>query len=205
MRVSLFDYGTGNLHSLQKALEAHGARVRVEADAASALDADALVLPGVGAFGAAAGSLAAARHDIVAALDAGFPCLAICLGMQLLFECSEESPGAGLGYLPGHVRRLQAARVPQMGWNDVAPVARAGAVDPLFAGLASPVVYYANTFVPAPAPDDGTRVIGWSTYDNDRFAAALRKRNTWGVQFHPEKSASAGLHMIANFLSQVPS
>lgn len=200
--VTLFDYGTGNLHSLAKALEAHGAKVRVEADAAAALAADALVLPGVGAFGAAAARLAAARHDIVAALDDGFPCLGICLGMQLLFGRSEEAPGEGLGYLTGRVRRLRAARAPQMGWNDVAPELQDGAADPLFAGLPAPVVYYANTFVAAPG--DGERVIGWTTFGGDRFAAAVRKRTTWGVQFHPEKSAAAGLRMIGNFLSQVP-
>lgn len=201
MRVALFDYGTGNLHSLAKALEAHGARVRVEADAASALAADALVLPGVGAFGAAAARLAPERDDIVAALDDGFPCLGICLGMQLLFARSEESTGEGLGYLSGRVRRLRATRVPQMGWNDVVPTPQGDDADPLFAGLPAPVVYYANTFVPAPGDD--ARVIGWTTYADDRFAAAVRKRNTWGVQFHPEKSAAGGLRMIGNFLSQV--
>lgn len=201
MRVTLFDYGTGNLHSLAKAIEAGGARVRVEHDAGAALDADALVLPGVGGFGAASTRLAAARRDIVAALQDGFPCLGICLGMQLLFPHSEESPGDGLGFFGGRVRRLLAARLPQMGWNDVEPVPEHGAVDPLFAGLPAPLVYYANTFVSA--PDVGERVIAWTTYGDDRFAAAVRKRNTWGVQFHPEKSAAAGLRMIGNFLAQV--
>jgi glutamine amidotransferase len=200
MIIALFDYGTGNLHSLQKALEAHGAAVRIDADPRAALDADALVLPGVGAFGAAARQLAPARAEILAALRGGLPCLGICLGMQLLFEDSEESPGEGLGFVAGRVRRLHARRVPQMGWNDVEPDDADG-FDPLFGAGEPAVVYYANTYVPAPAPDE--RVIAWTTYDGDRFAAAVRKRNTWGVQFHPEKSAAAGLRMIERFVAQV--
>jgi len=202
MIVSLFDYGTGNLHSLAKAIEAHGATVRIASDPAAALDADAMVLPGVGAFGPAAGRLDGGRADIVAALAAGFPCLGICLGMQLLFDDSEEAPGAGLGFLSGRVRRLRAARLPQMGWNDVDPHARDGRFDPLFGdGGESAVVYYANTFVAQPVPAE--RVIGYTTYAGDRFAAAVRKHNTWGVQFHPEKSAAAGLRMIGRFLAEV--
>ena len=201
MRVALFDYGIGNLHSLEKALELHGADVRIDADPRAVLDADALVLPGVGAFGAAAAQLAAARSDIVAALEAGLPCLGICLGMQLLFRDSDESPGDGLGFISGRVRRLAALRTPQMGWNDVEVANGTAARDPLFEGTDGPVVYYANTYVPAPGPDE--QVIGWSTYEGDRFAAAVRKKNVWGVQFHPEKSADDGLRIIGNFLAQV--
>lgn len=201
MRVALFDYGTGNLHSLEKALQAHGASVRVEQEPAAVLDADALVLPGVGAFGAAATRLAAARTEIVAALEDGFPCLGICLGMQLLFDSSAESAGAGLGFIGGKVRRLRAQRVPQMGWNDVEVLAVAGMPDPIFQEAARPVVYYANTFVPEPT--DAACVIARTTYESDRFAAAVRKNNAWGLQFHPEKSASLGLRIVGNFLDQV--
>ena len=119
--IALFDYGAGNLHSLAKALEAAGARVRIEPDPLRVLAADALVLPGVGAFGAAAERLAPAAAEIRRALEDGFPCLGVCLGMQLLFEWSEEGDGRGLGILPGHVRRLRASRVPHMGWNAVHP------------------------------------------------------------------------------------
>ncbi len=198
MKVSLFDYGTGNLHSLQKAFEGHGARVSVDDDPAAVLDADAMVLPGVGAFGAAAERLAGAHNEIVAALNRGFPCLGICLGMQLLFADSEESPGQGLGFIEGRVRRLQARRVPQMGWNDVEVEATPG--DPLFASTLRPVVYYANTYVAE--PEHRHHVVAWTTYEDDRFAAAVRKRNVWGVQFHPEKSAAGGLRMVRNFLAQ---
>lgn len=199
MIVSLFDYGTGNLHSLRKCLEAQGARVRVDADAADVLRADALVLPGVGAFGAAAEKLSAARPALVEALEAGFPCLGICLGMQLLFAASDESPGSGLGFIAGDVRRLRAGRLPHMGWNDVEVPGGADA-DPLFAGTADLVTYYANSY--AARPEDPDNVIGWTTYETDRFAAAVRRKRAWGVQFHPEKSASAGLRVVANFLAE---
>ena len=199
MNVSLFDYGTGNLHSLEKALEAYGARVRVEDEPTAVLDADAMVLPGVGAFGAAAARLDGARDEIVAALQGGFPCLGICLGMQLLFAESEESPGRGLGFVEGRVRRLRAHRVPQMGWNEVE--IETAHRDPLFASTSDPIVYYANTYVAEPRSRED--VIGWTTFEDDRFAAAVRKGNVWGVQFHPEKSAGVGLRMLRNFLSEV--
>lgn len=196
MIVSLFDYGTGNLHSLTRAVEAGGAEVRVDAEPAAALSADALVLPGVGAFSTAARRLAPAAAELREALDDGFPCLGICLGMQLLFASSEEGPGRGLAFLPGRVRRLRAHRVPQMGWNDVEVTD-----DPLFGRVEDPVVYYANSFVAEPdEPDD---VIAWTVYESDRFAAAVRRQRTWGVQFHPEKSSVPGRRMIESFLSEV--
>jgi len=196
MIVSLFDYGTGNLHSLARALEAGGAAVRVDADPAAALSADALVLPGVGAFSAAARRLSPAAAEIRAALSDGFPCLGICLGMQLLFAASEEGPGRGLDLVPGRVRRLRAHRIPQMGWNDLDV-----GDDPLFARLVDPVVYYANSFVAEPEVTDD--VIASTEYGGDRFAAAVRRHRTWGVQFHPEKSSTPGRRMIGNFLSEV--
>ena len=117
MNVAVLDYGIGNIHSLVKALEAGGARVGVETDAARAVRYEALVLPGVGAFGAAAGVLAPVAPALRAAIAGGLPCLGICLGMQLLFDTSEEGLGMGLGVMPGHVRRMRARRVPHMGWN----------------------------------------------------------------------------------------
>lgn len=213
MDVALFDYGTGNLHSLAKALERGGARVHIEASMSRALDADAVVLPGVGAFGAAAARLdgmpvpaqAGLPNGIVAeaggaarlreALAAGKPCLGICLGMQLLFEGSEEGAGHGVGALRGRVRRVHARRVPHMGWNEVA-----ASRDPLFAGLQGMMAYYANSFVvEADEPED---VLAWTSYGTDRFPAAVRRGRTWGVQFHPEKSGAAGLKLVANFLRE---
>lgn len=196
MTVSLFDYGAGNLHSLAKALEWHGARVRVTNDWDQALEADALILPGVGSFGAAVRALAGREERIRRALDEGLPCLGVCLGMQLLFSESEEGEGRGIGLLPGRVRRLRAPRVPQMGWNDVET-----APDPLFRGTEGVVAYYANSFVCE--PEDEEPVIAWSEYGGERFAAGVRRRRTWGVQFHPEKSSRPGLRIVGNFLEEV--
>jgi glutamine amidotransferase len=196
MIVSLLDYGTGNLHSLAKGFEACGAGTRIDDDPHEALQADALVLPGVGAFGAAAEIIAPAADDIRAALFSGFPCLGICLGMQLLFESSAEGDGKGLGIVPGHVRRLRAHRVPQMGWNSI----ENGSLDPLFAGMGEMVAYYANSFVAEPT--DPASIIAWTTYETDRFAAAVHCERTWGVQFHPEKSSRDGLRILRRFLEE---
>lgn len=195
MNVALFDYGAGNLHSLAKALETGGARVRVCADPAAALAADALVLPGVGAFGAAAARLEPGREAMRGALAAGLPCLGVCLGMQLLFEASDEGAGAGLGLVPGRVTRLAARRVPQIGWNAIE-----AAGDPLFAASGLDCAYYANSFVCRPA-DPGSAV-AWSEHEGDRFVAAVRRGRTVGVQFHPEKSSRAGLAFVRAWLAE---
>lgn len=195
LRVALYDYGAGNLHSLGKALEAAGARVEVTPDWGRALAADALVLPGVGAFGQAAAALPADRSDLLAALEGGLPSLGICLGMQLFFERSDESDGHGIGLIPGAVRHLEADVVPHMGWNDVEIED-----DPLFRGIDGLVAYYANSYVCVPENDD--KVIARSSYGGGAFAAAVRKRNSWGVQFHPEKSSHQGRRIIANFVRE---
>jgi imidazole glycerol-phosphate synthase subunit HisH len=196
MNVAMFDYGTGNLHSLSKAIQAAGHSVAVEADPDRLLAADALVLPGVGAFGAAAALLAPVADRIRAALEDGYPCLGVCLGMQLLFDGSDEGGGAGLGVLPGHVRRLRARRVPHMGWNRVDPIGP----DPLFEGAGDSLVYYANSYVAE--PHDDACVVAYTEYGGRRFVAAVRRERTWGVQFHPEKSDAAGLRIVRNFLGQ---
>lgn len=193
MRVALFDYGAGNLHSLAKALEGAGATVRVTAAWREALAADALVLPGVGAFGQAAGALPEDGAGLRSALGDGLPCLGICLGMQLLFSSSEESTGDGIGLVPGSVRRLDAPIVPQMGWNDV----EVGA-DPIFAGVDGLVAYYANSYVCVPERSESA--IAWSEYAGRRFAAGVRAANSWGLQFHPEKSSASGRRILANFV-----
>lgn len=196
MKIALYDYGAGNLHSLGKALEAAGAKVEVTADWDRALSLDALVLPGVGAFGQAAAALPADRAPLREALEGGLPCLGICLGMQLLFETSEESEGDGIGLVPGRVKLLDAPIVPQMGWNDVET-----SDDPIFEGVGPLVAYYANSYVCV--PDDAGDAIAWSEYGGTRFAAGARKANAWGLQFHPEKSSHAGRRIIWNFVAQV--
>ena len=124
MKATIFDYGAGNIHSLAKAVAAGGAAVVIETDPIRAVETDVLVLPGVGAFGPAAGRLAPGRDEMRAALRDGLPCVGICLGMQLLFDASDENmPNApGLGIIAGRVTRLDARRVPQIGWNAVEPV-----------------------------------------------------------------------------------
>ena len=193
MRVALFDYGTGNLHSLAQAFERAGAEVRIETEPAQALVADAFVLPGVGSFGGAASRLASHAPALRAALASGLPCLGICLGMQLLFESSEEGEGAGVAALRGRVRKLNARRVPQMGWNDVAIES-----DDLFSGMDSFLAYYANSYIAEPS--HARDVIAWTEYEHERLAAVVRRDRTWGVQFRPEKSGEAGMQLIRNFL-----
>lgn len=194
MNVALFDYGVGNLHSLGKALEAGGARVQVTRNWTAALEADALVLPGVGAFSAAVEALPADPAPIREALASGLPCLGICLGMQILFDESAEGEGVGIGHIAGRVRRLDADVVPQMGWNEVETVD-----DPIFQGIEGLTAYYANSFICE--PDDPSTIIARTRYGREHFTAAVRRGATWGVQFHPEKSSTAGRRLIANFLA----
>jgi glutamine amidotransferase len=187
MRLAIFDYGAGNLHSLTKALQAPGIIVSTETDPRSLLSADLIVLPGVGAFGAAATRLAPARAEIAAALTAGKPCLGICLGMQLLFDTSDESPGSpGLGVIAGPVTRLRSARVPHMGWNTVTGFG---------------VAYFAHSY--ACRPVDDAVVTAWTVEGEDRFPSAVRWRNVVGVQFHPEKSSAPGVRFIKDFIGAV--
>lgn len=195
MRVTIFDYGAGNLHSLAKSLSMGGVEVVVEPDPTVATKTDALVLPGVGAFSAAADRIAPALGDMRRALGNGLPVLGICLGMQLLFDSSDEGPGEGLGVISGHVRRLSAIRVPQIGWNSVDD-----ACDPLFSAAPLRVAYYANSFVCE--PHDERIVTAWSRHEGDRFPAAIRAGNVVGVQFHPEKSSSAGVEFVRAFLRE---
>lgn len=210
MRVTMLDYGAGNLHSLARALAGAGRSVRVEADPFRALDTDVLVLPGVGAFGPAAARLATARAALRTAIRSGLPTLGICLGMQLLFDASDEGEGEGLGIFRGRVERLRSPRTPHMGWNTLEDV-----LDPLFDASAFNVAYYANSFACrglSPEVDedrrpdasgrlrDHARVTAWSTHEPDRFVACVRQGMTMGVQFHPEKSGAPGWRFIDRFL-----
>jgi len=194
--ATIFDYGAGNLHSLSKALAAGGVEVRVESDPALAANAALLVLPGVGAFASAAARMAPGLVPLRAALANGLPCIGICLGMQLLFESSEEGAGEGLGVFSGRVTRLTARRVPQIGWNSLEDTR-----DAAFEESPLATAYYAHSF--ACRPDDPADTIAWSTHEGDRFAAAVRTGNVIGVQFHPEKSSRDGVRFLAACVREV--
>ncbi len=196
MNIAILDYGAGNLHSLAKAVAAPDCSVKIEADATKATKCDALILPGVGAFGLAAQSIAPHVERLRDALAAGLPCLGICLGMQLLFDQSEEGDGRGIGIIPGRVRRLRAVHVPQIGWNDIED--RNGKLYST-SGLSS--AYFANSFVCE--PDDESSVTAWATHESDRFVASVRTGNVVGVQYHPEKSSAPGVAFISAFLQAV--
>jgi glutamine amidotransferase len=199
MRVTIFDYGAGNLHSLAKALEEPESTVRIETDPSRAAETDVLVLPGVGAFGAATERLASGRDRMRAAILGGVPTIGICLGMQLLFDESDEGRGEGLGVISGRVTRLRAARVPQIGWNVVEPAGQ----EALFEAAPLPMAYFANSYVCRPA--DPAVVTAWTEHEGDRFPAAVRAGSAVGVQFHPEKSSADGVRFLRAFLDEARS
>ena len=199
MKLSIFDYGAGNLHSLIKTLERPGIGVRIDSDPAVAVTADALVLPGVGAFAAATRALGdTGRERMRDAIRDGLPTIGICLGMQLLFDGSDEGGNAGLGVIAGRVDRLRAARVPQIGWNQLELGA---ARDTLLDASELRIAYFANSFVCR--PDDERVVTAWSTHEADRFPAMVRVGRCTGVQFHPEKSSTAGVSFVHAWLREV--
>ena len=201
MKLSIFDYGAGNLHSLIKTLERPGVSVQVDTDPTTAVSVDALVLPGVGAFPAATSALGdAGRRVMQRAIRAGLPTLGICLGMQVLFDASDEGGGEGLGVIAGRVDKLHAARVPQIGWNALEMNARR---DTLLDASELRMAYFANSFVCRPT--DPSTVVAWSTHEQDRFPAMVRVGRCTGVQFHPEKSSAAGVSFVHAWLREVHS
>lgn len=195
MKIGVFDYGAGNLHSLAKALARTGHAVAIETDPGRAIEADLLVLPGVGAFQTAATKIAPARERVRDALRAGLPAIGVCLGMQLLFEESEEGPGAGIGLLEGRVTRLRSGRVPHIGWNSIEQ-----ATDPVLARAPLDVAYYAHGYACRPVANDV--VTAWTTEGGDRFPAIVRQGRAVGVQFHPEKSSRAGVDLLGALVEE---
>ena len=198
-RIAVLDYGIGNLRSAQKALEHVGADAVLTADPSEIAAARAVVLPGVGAFGACMDALRACGLDTVA-LDAAAsarPFLGICVGMQMLFEGSTESPGAtGLGVFPGVVDLLTGdVKRPQMQWN----VLRPRTADPLLVGLECDTWFY---FVHSYAVPDSTSCVATCDYGGD-VVAMVRQDRVWATQFHPEKSGASGLRLLANFVDLV--
>jgi glutamine amidotransferase len=201
-RVVVLDYGSGNLRSAERALARVGAEVSVTADAAAAIAADGLVVPGVGAFAACMAGLdqVGAGMIIDKRLAAGLPVLGICVGLQVLFEAGVEHgvETAGLGLLPGRVEPLRAPVRPHMGWNTVA--AAAGSM--LFAGLGpSTRFYFVHSYAahPAEVPLPGALVS--ITHHGEDFVAAIESGRLSATQFHPEKSGDAGAAVLENWLN----
>jgi glutamine amidotransferase len=193
--IAVLDYGIGNLRSAQKALEHVGADARLTADPGLIADAAGVVLPGVGNFGRCMEALRATGLEPVAhaVVESGRPFLGICVGMQLLYEGSEESPGAtGLGILPGKVRWLpDTVKRPQMQWN-VLDIVRP---TPLLAGLGDPAwMYFVHSF----AAEDTADVVATCDYGGT-VTAAVERGNVMATQFHPEKSGSPGIALMTNF------
>ena len=198
--IAVLDYGIGNLRSAEKALQRLGADAALVADPDVAAGADAVVLPGVGNFGRCMSALRSSRLDrvVLTAVQAGKPFLGICVGMQMLYEGSEESPGVpGLGVLPGMVARLPGqVKRPQMQWNQLR-LCQPG--HPMMRGLgAEPWVYFVHSYV---APD-GDGVVAACDYGGP-VVAAVASGPVWATQFHPEKSGPTGLAMLANFAAAV--
>jgi glutamine amidotransferase len=194
--IAIVDYGMGNRRSVEKALERVGARALVTADHGALMAADGLIVPGVGAFPAAMASLRDLGLDelITERAETGVPVLGLCLGMQLLFEASDEHEGAtGLGLLPGRVRALRGERVPHIGWNLVTFTRASKLVDGLGEAAA---FYHVHSFVCE--PDDEADVLGRGEY-GERFVSIVERGNVMGVQFHPEKSSRDGLQLLRNF------
>lgn len=194
--IAVLDYGIGNLRSAQKALEKAGADAVLVTEPDGAVGAAGVVLPGVGAFGRCMEALRESRLDRVAldAVRAGTPFLGICVGMQMLYSSSEESPGVpGLGVIDATVVRLpDGVKRPQMQWNVLVPVASTSA---LLDGLGpDPWVYFVHSFAPEHTDD----VVATCDYGGP-VVAAVERRTLWATQFHPEKSGAVGARVLANF------
>lgn len=199
MNVAVVDYDAGNTLSVTRALDKAGAKVDLTPDPERVAAADAVVLPGVGAFGDCVKKLRERGMDGACreAYRDGTPFLGVCVGLQVLFEGSEESPGVdGLGILPGTVRRFKVGdlKVPHMGWNGIRVVRD----HPVFDGLDGETFYFVHSYYPE--PDEPTDVLGTSEYGVE-FCAAAGRENLVAVQFHAEKSSRAGLKLYENFLS----
>ena len=194
--IAIVDYGMGNRRSVEKALEHVGAEPQLTADRDTIRAADGIVVPGVGAFPEAMRRFRAAGLDTLIRdrAEAGVPILGLCLGMQLLFETSDEHEGAeGLGLLPGRVTALQGPRVPHIGWNLVT----FERPSPLTEGLGeSAAFYHVHSLAPEPAVEED--VLGRGEYGGP-FVSIVERDNVMGVQFHPEKSSRDGLALLRNF------
>lgn len=199
--IAVIDYDMGNLHSVCKGLQNAGATTVVTDRAAALEAADAVVLPGVGAFDPAMQQLRSRdlEQPIKAAIASGKPFLGICLGLQILFDSSEEGAESGLGIIPGSVKRFQSApglTIPHMGWNQLTPTQPSC---PLWQGLpADPWLYFVHSYYAAPS--QAAVCAATTTHGSQTVTVAIARDNVMAVQFHPEKSSTAGLQILANFV-----
>lgn len=200
--ICVVDYGMGNLRSVSKALEKIGGEVKVSSQPEDLEKAEKIVLPGVGAFGN--GSQELRRRNLFEplrqAILQGRPFLGVCLGMQLLFEESEESPSVkGLSIFKGKVQRFRnpSVKIPHMGWNEVR-ARRARSVPFKGAGERN-FFYFVHSYYPV--PEDSSIVLGTTEYGDEEFASFVEKGTVWAAQFHPEKSQEAGLQILRNFVA----
>ena len=205
--IAIIDYNIGNVRSVQKAVEraiseaGSAQTVMLTADPRSILDADGVILPGVGAFGACITNLARVQLSSVVKEVAveGAPLLGICVGMQMLFDASEEmGEWPGLGLLPGRVRKFETGlRVPQIGWNQLHPLRP----DPLLAGIVDGVyAYFVHSYYCDAA--DPADVLATTEYGIE-YPSVVRRNNVWGIQCHPEKSQQVGIRILRNFIGIV--
>ena len=199
--IALVDYGAGNIHSIEKALEYAGATVRVTNDPALVVDAEAIVLPGVGSAGSAMAQITKHGLDdaIREATQRGKPFLGICLGMQLLAEYHAEGEVSGLSLFPGAVKRIPyGPKIPHMGWNQVKPLHENL---PIFAGIPeNTYFYFAHSYYVEPQDQQGVAAI---TEYGSPYCSVIATEQVWGTQFHPEKSGTLGLQLLQNFVRWV--
>lgn len=191
MRITLADYGVGNIHSISKALELAGAKVDVTADMSQLAEAECLVLPGVGAFDAVMKNIAPVRKDVLERLNDGLPALTVCIGSHVLFEGSDEGKMEGIGFYGGRVRLLGSRTVPHMGWNEVVTS------DPVMEGISARDFYFAHSYYCDAQEQD---VRGTTEYEGFVFPTLMRKANVVSSQFHPEKSSDSGIAFLRNFV-----
>jgi glutamine amidotransferase len=200
--VAVLDYGSGNLHSATRALAAAGADVVLTSDSDTCLEADGLVVPGVGAFAACMDGLVAAGGPAIIGtrVELGRPVLGICVGHQILFHAGVEhgAETAGLSLLPGVVEPLDATPLPHMGWNTVAPAEGSA----MFAGVEAERFYFVHSYGVHPRQDwpDGC-LVSCCEHGGDVFVAAVEAGPLWSTQFHPEKSGTAGARLLRNWLA----
>ena len=201
--IAILDYGVGNLFSVEKAFAVLGVDARITKRASDIRAAEKIVLPGVGAFGDCMKNLEESRllPALLASVKSGTPLLGICVGLQILFESSEESPGVkGLGLLKGKVRKIKAPglKIPHMGWNSIEITAKTR--ENLFRGLGeTPYVYFVHSYH---AKSTSASVLTSTALYGERITASVAKDNIMAVQFHPEKSGDVGLAILKNFVEE---